>query len=283
MPHRSLANSSKDDQRKKSSHDGRHRPRSRSRSNDRGKILVESDQRRHKHYYRGEEKRDQPARHRHRARHSDTCRSDDKTERRYHDENRRHKHEQRKDGVETNKFTFGKTTDKVVKQEKEKPNLEVSGKLAEETNTYKGIEIKYAEPPEARIPKKRWRLYPFKGEESLKVMHIHRQSAFLLGRDRRVADIPIDHPSCSKQHAVLQYRLVNYTRKNGTEGRHVRPYIIDLGAANGTFLNGKQIDPKRYYELMEKDVIKFGFSSREYVVLTDGADTSELEPQDSVL
>jgi hypothetical protein len=31
-----------------------------------------------------------------------------------------------------------------------------------------------------------------------------RQSMYLFGRERRVADIPTDHPSCSKQHAVIQ-------------------------------------------------------------------------------
>lgn len=35
---------------------------------------------------------------------------------------------------------------------------------------------------------------------------IHRQSCYLFGRERRVADVPTDHPSCSKQHAVLQFR-----------------------------------------------------------------------------
>lgn len=35
---------------------------------------------------------------------------------------------------------------------------------------------------------------------------ICRQSSYLFGRDRKVADIPTDHPSCSKQHCVLQYR-----------------------------------------------------------------------------
>lgn len=49
------------------------------------------------------------------------------------------------------------------------------------------------------------------------------------------------------------------------------PYIIDLASANGTFLNNKQIDPQRYYELMEKDVLKFGFSTREYVLLHEGS------------
>jgi pSer/pThr/pTyr-binding forkhead associated (FHA) protein len=36
------------------------------------------------------------------------------------------------------------------------------------------------------------------------LLHIHRQSAYLIGRDRAIADISIDHPSCSKQHAVIQ-------------------------------------------------------------------------------
>lgn len=150
---------------------------------------------------------------------------------------------------------------------KEKPNFLTSGKLAEDTNIYNGVVIKYNEPPEARKPKRRWRLYPFKGDDSLPMLPIHRQSAYLLGRERRVADIPIDHPSCSKQHAALQYRLVKYERDDGTIGQRVRPYIIDLESANGTFVNNQKIEPRRYVELMEKDVVKFGFSSREYVIL----------------
>lgn len=39
------------------------------------------------------------------------------------------------------------------------------------------------------------------------VLHLHRQSAFLAGRERRVSDIPLDNPSCSTQHAVVQFRL----------------------------------------------------------------------------
>ena len=47
--------------------------------------------------------------------------------------------------------------------------------------------------PLAAKPTKKWRLYVFKGKESLEPYHIHRQSAYLLGRERRVADIPLDH------------------------------------------------------------------------------------------
>uniref|UniRef100_A0A914LH81 FHA domain-containing protein n=1 Tax=Meloidogyne incognita TaxID=6306 RepID=A0A914LH81_MELIC len=178
---------------------------------------------------------------------------------------------------------------KKKEEEREKPSFEPSGKLAQDTNTFKGVVVKYNEPPEAKIPKLRWRIYPFKGEESLPVIYVHRQSAYLIGRDHKVADFPIDHPSCSKQHAALQYRSMPFERADGSKGRRTRPYIIDLGSGNGTFLNGERIEAQRYYQLKEKDVLKFGFSSREYVMLHEQSlkggeesDTSEGEEEDDV-
>ncbi|KAH8306863.1 hypothetical protein KR018_008954, partial [Drosophila ironensis] len=155
--------------------------------------------------------------------------------------------------------------------EKEKPNFGLSGALTEDTNKVNGVVVKYSEPPEARKPKRRWRLYPFKGETALPTLHIHRQSCFLVGRDRKVVDLAVDHPSCSKQHAALQYRLVPFERDDGSQGKRVRLYLIDLESANGTFLNNKKIEGRKYYELIEKDVIKFGFSSREYVLLHENS------------
>jgi len=84
-----------------------------------------------------------------------------------------------------------------------------------------------------------------------------------------IADIPIDHPSCSSQHAVIQFRFVDYEKPDGMIGKRVRPYVIDLESSNGTFVNNNKIEPRRYVELREKDVLKFGFSSREYVLLHD--------------
>lgn len=151
----------------------------------------------------------------------------------------------------------------------------MSGKLTEDTNKVNGVVIKYAEPSEARRPKRRWRLYPFKGDKALQTLHIHRQSCYLIGRDKTICEIAVDHPSCSKQHAALQYRLVNYERDDGTTGRHVRPYIIDLESANGTYVNNQKIDPRKYVELMEKDVIKFGYSTREYVLLHENSNDAD--------
>ncbi|KAL6090967.1 hypothetical protein STEG23_014515 [Scotinomys teguina] len=78
------------------------------------------------------------------------------------------------------------------------------------------------------------------------------ESACLLGGDHGIVDIPIDHPSGSKQHAVFQYRLMEDTNAEGTFGPRVKPSITGLSPGNGTFLN-KCFEPQRYYELKEKD------------------------------
>ncbi|GAA6034699.1 hypothetical protein JCM8097_001129 [Rhodosporidiobolus ruineniae] len=149
------------------------------------------------------------------------------------------------------------------------PDFKPSGALAAETNTLNGVVLKYAEPPEARKPVRNWRLYVFKGKEQVELFHVHRQSAYLVGRDRIVADIPIDHPSASKQHAVLQFRQVMERNEFGDVKSMTKPFIIDLESANGTLVNDAQIPTSRYYELKTGDVLKFAFSTREYVLLVE--------------
>ena len=48
-----------------------------------------------------------------------------------------------------------------------------------------------------------------------------------------------------------------------------RPYILDLKSTNGTFINGERVPDSRYVELKAMDVLKFGESTREYVLLHD--------------
>ncbi|XP_063826712.1 probable serine/threonine-protein kinase DDB_G0280133 isoform X2 [Ostrinia nubilalis] len=179
------------------------------------------------------------------------------------------------DNEDNKDYSWGKTDAKKEGDknpgEKEKPNFGLSGKLTADQNTVNGVVIKYTQPEDAKQPKRRWRFYPFKGDKALPILYIHRQSAFLLGRDKKVADIPLEHPSVSKQHAALQYRATPFTRADGSQGRRVRPYIIDLDSANGTFVNNKKIEPRRYVELLERDVVKFGFSQREYVLLHENS------------
>ncbi|XP_028790390.1 FHA domain-containing protein DDL [Neltuma alba] len=157
-------------------------------------------------------------------------------------------------------------------KQKHKPSFELSGKLAAETNRVRGVTLLFNEPPEARKPDIKWRLYVFKGGEVLnEPLYIHRQSCYLFGRERRVADVPTDHPSCSKQHAVIQFRQVEKEQPDGMMLKQIRPYLMDLGSTNKTFINESPIEPQRYYELREKDTIRFGNSSREYVLLHENS------------
>lgn len=52
---------------------------------------------------------------------------------------------------------------------------------------------------------------------------------------------------------------------------------MDLESANGTYINEGKIEPKKFHELLERDVIKFGFSSREYVILHENSKDDELD------
>lgn len=157
---------------------------------------------------------------------------------------------------------------------KTKANFGLSGALLQKDQNhsvlYKGVLLKFQEPPEARAPNTPWRFYVFKENELLETLHISRQSAYLIGRNAEICDIHVAHPSCSVQHAVLQYRAL--PQENGK--LLCKPYIMDLESTNGTHLNGVLIEPARYYELRKGDVVKFGASTREYVLLT--ADTTSL-------
>ncbi|KAI5305982.1 hypothetical protein KEM56_002654 [Ascosphaera pollenicola] len=158
--------------------------------------------------------------------------------------------------------------------EKEKPNYGNTGKLAAETNTViakdgSTIVLKYHEPPEARKPpaKDDWRLFIFKGDDLLETIELGGQTCWLIGKEMSVVDLPIEHPSCSKQHAAIQFRYVETRNEFGDRIGRVKPYMIDLESSNGTTVNGSPAPPGRYMELRDKDVITFGNSSREYVLM----------------
>ena len=157
-----------------------------------------------------------------------------------------------------------------VEVEKKKPDFGLSGALLGDTSSkggtmYKGVVLKFQEPLEARTPNTQWRLYVFKDDKQIDTLHIAKQSAYLIGRNEDVADILVAHPSLSSQHAVIQYRAL----PNKDTGKlSCQPYLLDLESTNGSFINGVRIDPARYYQLKKGDVLKFGASTREYVLLS---------------
>lgn len=142
-----------------------------------------------------------------------------------------------------------------------KPNYGLSGALSKDKRTgtvRDGNVSKYSAPMDSCHPLDRWLLYVFKDEEVVQELYLHRKAYFVFGRDEDLADVLTEHPSCSKEHAVVQFR------KNKTG--EVVPYLIDLESTNGTKLNHEKVANARYIELRDNDVVMFGESSREYVI-----------------
>lgn len=149
-------------------------------------------------------------------------------------------------------------------KDREEANFNTTGLLAAASNTTNGVVLKYSEPSEARKPpgSQRWRLFVFKDKDIIDTINLNSSSCWLIGRDRAVVDLPVDHPSCSKQHAVVQFRFVTKTDEFGDKESGVRPYLLDLESANGTGVAGKRIPESRYVELKDGDLITFGLSTR---------------------
>ncbi|KAI8534260.1 hypothetical protein RHMOL_Rhmol10G0076200 [Rhododendron molle] len=81
----------------------------------------------------------------------------------------------------------------------------------------------------------------------------HEKGAYMFGRVD-LCDFVLEHPTISRFHAVLQFK------RNGGA------YLHDLGSTHGTFVNKNQVKPKVFVDLHVGDVIRFGQSSRLYIL-----------------
>lgn len=170
--------------------------------------------------------------------------------------------------------SFAITNGEEPEKPKEKPNFGTTGVLAAASNSVaqadgSSITLKYHEPAEARKPSPRdqWRLFVFKGGDIVDTIDLGARSCWLVGREMAVVDLPAEHPSISKQHAVIQFRYTEKRNEFGDKIGRVKPYLIDLESANGTVLNDEKVPDSRYLELRDKDMMQFGHSTREYVIV----------------
>ncbi|ORY55945.1 SMAD/FHA domain-containing protein, partial [Pseudomassariella vexata] len=170
--------------------------------------------------------------------------------------------------------SFAVTNGEKPLKEKERPNFGTTGTLAAVSNSIQQpdgstIVLKYHEPPEARkpSPKDRWKLFVFKGADIIDTIELNHRTCWLVGRELAVVDMAAEHPSISKQHAVIQFRYLEKRNEYGDKIGKVKPYLIDLDSANGTMINKKKMPETRYLELRDKDLIQFGQSTREYLLM----------------
>ncbi|CAL8285754.1 unnamed protein product [Lota lota] len=133
--------------------------------------------------------------------------------------------------------------------------------------------IPYTEPPwggiASEIP---YELEILKNGAIVDTLPLTHSSYFVVGR-LPVCDVSLEHPSISRYHAVLQYRC--QSGEDGSEGEERGFYIHDLGSTHGTVVNKNKIPPKTYIRLHVGHVLKFGGSTRLFVLQGPEFDVEE--------
>jgi smad nuclear-interacting protein 1 len=256
----------------------RDRDEERRRSRDRRRSRTPDSSKRHRDGDRDDRRDRDSDRHRRRRRSRDDRDSD--RSRRHRDDKSGHDRESERSSLKhkgplpSQEDSFALIKGEEPEQPKEKANYGTTGFLAAASNSVaqadgSSITLKYHEPPEARKPPARdqWKMFVFKGADIVDTIDLGLRSSWLIGREMAVVDLPAEHPSISKQHAVIQFRYKEKRNEFGDKIGRVKPYLIDLESANGTMLNGEKVPDSRYLELRDKDMVQFGQSTREYVIM----------------
>lgn len=151
---------------------------------------------------------------------------------------------------------FEKPSSPTTIDEKTKTDTETKLKIKS-----KKSDIPYKEPPWGGTPdsSKRYFLTVLKEGIIKNNIPLVDQSLITFGRVED-CDVQIDHPSCSRYHAIIQYCVVE------KDIRKLGYYLFDLGSTHGTYLNKEKLKAKVYTRLRVGYQIKFGGSSRIYIV-----------------
>jgi FHA domain len=96
---------------------------------------------------------------------------------------------------------------------------------------------------------------------------LHREVT-VLGRNSGMAHVVLEHQSVSRRHAAI------------THGESGGVFVIDLGSVHGTFISRTgRIAAKQAVQLQQGDSLKFGESSRSYIVHLPSAGLSAAAEQ----
>ncbi|XP_052042304.1 kanadaptin isoform X2 [Apodemus sylvaticus] len=121
----------------------------------------------------------------------------------------------------------------------------------------------YQEPSWGSPATAPYSLETLKGGTILGTRTLKDTSCCLFGR-LASCDVCLEHPSVSRYHAVLQHR--GSDPSGDSDGREQGFYLYDLGSTHGTFLNKTRIPPRTYCRVHVGHVIRFGGSTRLFIL-----------------
>uniref|UniRef100_A0AAV1US92 FHA domain-containing protein n=1 Tax=Peronospora matthiolae TaxID=2874970 RepID=A0AAV1US92_9STRA len=117
-------------------------------------------------------------------------------------------------------------------------------------------------PPTVPFPPPTWCLHErprsialldvYKDHLLIETHIVDQKASFLIGRNAAVCDIVLSHCSISRLHATIVHH-----EKGAT-------YLVDLGSAHGTFVDGLRLKALQPTLVMNDAVLRFGASSRSY-------------------
>ncbi|XP_054894338.1 kanadaptin [Poeciliopsis prolifica] len=172
-------------------------------------------------------------------------------------------------------------TDAATAEEKERKDDRAVGKTNKQEVKAKAAPVKagkfpplpYTEPPwGGPPPESPYALEILKNGTIVDTVTLTHRSYFVVGR-LPVCDVSLEHPSISRYHAVIQYR--GHTGEEGCVGEERGFYVHDLGSTHGTVVNKNRVPPKTYIRLKVGHVLKFGGSTRLFILQGPESDEEE--------
>ena len=148
--------------------------------------------------------------------------------------------------------------------------------------------LSYNEPRWSATPTQAYFLTVIKNGTMVQEIPISNKPFQVFGRLPN-CDVQLEHPSISRHHAILQYRPPQKTNGEGAEEEEEEEepsatsttvlsssvsanpteegyYVYDLGSTHGTFINKTKIQMRCYYRLRVGQMVKFGGSSRLFLL-----------------
>lgn len=146
--------------------------------------------------------------------------------------------------------------------------------------------LPYREPVWSSLPEEPSTLEIIKNGALMNEINLGAKNFFVFGR-LPTCDIVLDHPSISRYHAVLQYRSSEKCPNISENQNHSSTsgfYLYDLASTHGTVINKEKIRPRTYYRIRVGHVMKFGGSTRLFLLQSarQGQDEVEREAEEEM-
>jgi pSer/pThr/pTyr-binding forkhead associated (FHA) protein len=132
------------------------------------------------------------------------------------------------------------------------------------SSTIRHKNLQYNTPESSAIPPVEYTLEVLRNGTIIDYISLSHRPYTVFGRSPD-SDVVLDHPTISRYHALVQYK---------SEFEHGQPaglYLYDCGSTHGTFMNKKRLEPKVYVRIKIGYIIKFGQSTRLYLVQGDSS------------